>query len=108
MRPVMRPLRPFLAAFVLLVICVLPAGAIEIKEVKSKGGITAWLVEDHTNPLIAMQFSFAGGATNDPQGKEGTADFITAMMDEGAGDLDSAAFQAKRDELAMKMSFDAS
>ena len=104
----MRPLRPLLAAFAVLVIHVLPAEAIEIKEVKSKSGITAWLVEDHTNPLIAMQFSFMGGAANDPSGKEGTANFITAMMDEGAGDLDSTAFQARRDELAMKMSFDAS
>lgn len=104
----MRPLRPILAAFAIVAILVLPAQAIEIKEVKSKGGITAWLVEDNTNPLIAMQFSFLGGAANDPAGKEGTANFITAMMDEGAGDLDSAAFQAKRDELAMKMSFDAS
>src|SRR5262249_30475108 len=66
----------------------------------------AWLVEDHTNPLIAMQYSFTGGAANDPAGREGTANFITAMMDEGAGDLDSAAFQARRDELSMKMSFD--
>jgi zinc protease len=103
----MRPLRPFLAAFVLLVIGVLPAGAIAIKEVKSKAGITAWLVEDHTNPLIAMQYSFQGGAANDANGKEGTAHFITGMLDEGAGDLDSAAFQAKRDELNMKMSFEA-
>jgi len=103
----MRPLRPLLAAFAVLTIFVLPVKAIEIKEVKSKAGITAWLVEDHTNPLIAMQFSFSGGAANDPAGKEGTANFITGMMDEGAGDLDSAAFQAKRDELAMKMSFDA-
>lgn len=103
----MRPLRPLLAAFAVFAIYVLPAEAIEIKEVKSPGGITAWLVEDHTNPLIAMQFSFQGGAANDPQGKEGTANFITAMLDEGAGDLDSAAFQAKRDDLAMKMSFDA-
>ncbi len=103
----MRPLRPLLAAVAVVAIYVLPAEAIEIKEVKSKTGITAWLVEDHTNPLIAMQFSFTGGAANDPAGKEGTADFITAMMDEGAGDLDSAAFQARRDDLAMKMSFDA-
>jgi zinc protease len=29
------------------------------------------------------------------------------MLDEGAGDLDAAAFQARRDELAMRMSFDA-
>jgi zinc protease len=103
----MRPLRPLLAAIAIVAIYVLPAQAIDIKEVKSKGGITAWLVEDHTNPLIAMQYSFTGGAANDPAGKDGTAYFITAMMDEGAGDLDSAAFQAKRDELSMKMSFDA-
>jgi hypothetical protein len=30
-----------------------------------------------------------------PRGKEGTR-FITGMMDEGAGDLDSAPFQAAR------------
>src|SRR5690242_16950688 len=103
----MRSLPLPLAALVFLLIGFLPAGAIDIKEVKTKSGITAWLVEDHTNSLIAMQFSFLGGAANDPAGKDGTANFITAMMDEGAGDLDSAAFQAKRDELNMKMSFDA-
>src|SRR4029450_3706208 len=107
MRPVMPPPRPLLAAFAVLAMHVLPAGAISIKEVKSKAGITAWLVEDHTNPLIAMQYSFQGGAANDANGKEGTAHFITGMLDEGAGDLDSAAFQAKRDELNMKMSFEA-
>lgn len=104
----MRSLRSPLVVLAFVLIGVLPAGAVDIKEVKSKGGITAWLVEDHTNPLIAMQFSFQGGAANDPKGKEGTAHFITGMMDEGAGDLDSATFQAKRDELNMKMSFDAS
>jgi zinc protease len=84
-----------------------PAQAIAIKEVKTPSGIVAWLVEDHTNPLIAMRFSFHGGSANDPPGKEGTANFLTGMLDEGAGDLDSTAFQAKREELAMKMSFDA-
>lgn len=82
------------------------AYAIEIKEVTSPGGIKAWLVENKDIPLIAMNFSFEGGSTSDPAGKEGTAHFITGMMDEGAGDLDSAAFQALRDELAVRISFD--
>jgi zinc protease len=82
------------------------ANAIEIKEVTSPGGIKAWLVESKSIPLIAMDFSFEGGSTSDPAGKEGTANFITGMMDEGAGDLDSAAFQALRDELAVRISFD--
>ena len=58
------------------------AYAIEIKEVTSPGGIKAWLVENKDIPLIAMNFSFEGGSTSDPAGKEGTAHFMTGMMDE--------------------------
>ncbi len=83
-----------------------PAHAIDIKEVTSPGGIKAWLVESKTIPLIAMSYSFEGGSTSDAPGKEGTANFITGMMDEGAGDMSGSEFQAKRDELAVKMSFD--
>ena len=93
-------------SFFILVLWFNSANAVEIKEVTSPGGIKAWLVENNTIPLIAMQFSFEGGSTSDPVGKEGTAHFITGMMDEGAGDLDSAAFQARRDELAVRISFD--
>ena len=82
-----------------------PAFAIDIKEVTSPGGIKAWLVESKTIPLIAMDFSFEGGSTSDPSGKEGTANFITGMMDEGAGDMSGEQFQAKRDELAVKIGF---
>lgn len=82
-----------------------PASAMEIREVTSPGGIKAWLVTAKTVPLIAMSFSFEGGSTLDPKGKEGTANFITGMMDEGADDLDSSAFQSARDDIAMKLSF---
>jgi zinc protease len=79
----------------------------KIQEVTSSGGIKAWLVESHANPLIAMRFAFRGGASQDPAGKEGLAYFVTAMMDEGAGDLDSSAFQEREEALAMRMDFDA-
>jgi zinc protease len=98
-------LRIIIAGFT-LAISFSAAYAIDIKEVTSPGGIKAWLVENKDIPLIAMNFSFEGGSTSDPAGKEGTAHFITGMMDEGAGDLDSAAFQALRDELAVRISFD--
>ena len=97
-----------IVVFVLVVSGLAPALAIDIKEVKSPMGITAWLVEDHTIPLIAMNFSFDGGGAQDPAGKDGLAHFLTGMLDEGAGPLDSAAFQARRDELAVKLSFDSS
>ena len=98
-------LRIIIAGFT-LAISFSAASAIEIKEVTSPGGINAWLVENKDIPLIAMNFSFEGGSTSDPAGKEGTAHFMTGMMDEGAGDLDSAAFQALRDELALRINFD--
>lgn len=83
-----------------------PANAMKIQTIKSPGGIEAWLVEEHSVPLMALRFSFEGGNSQDPAGKEGLANFLTAMMDEGAGDLDSAAYQEKMEELSFRMSFD--
>ncbi len=96
------------AAAIALLAAATTAHAIEIQVVKGpRSGVTAWLVEDHTVPLVAMDFSFTGGAVNDPRGKEGLATFLSAMLDEGAGDMKSAAFQARMEELAMRMSFNA-
>ncbi|MBL8907125.1 MAG: insulinase family protein [Rhizobiales bacterium] len=83
----------------------LPARAVDIQEVTSPGGIKAWLVQSPTIPLIAMNFAFKGGAALDPPGKEGLANFLTGMLDEGAGDIDSKTFQTMASDLAMKMSF---
>jgi len=79
--------------------------AIEIKEVKSSAGVKAWLVEDHTNPIITVDFSFRGGAALDPVGKEGLANLVSATLDEGAGDLKSQVFQKKLEDLAISLSF---
>ena len=92
-------------------ICVLIATSVAgfaftIQEVKSPGGIKAWLVEEHAVPLIAMNFSFRNGSVYDPEGKEGVSEFLTGMMDEGAGPLSSAEFQSQSDDLAFRMSFD--
>lgn len=82
------------------------AQAMKIQSVKSPGGIEAWLVEDHSVPLMALKFAFEGGSSQDPVGKEGLANFITGMMDEGAGDLTSSMFQERMEEIAMRMSFE--
>lgn len=79
-----------------------------IQEVTSPGGIKAWLVESHVNPLISIRFAFFGGAAQDAPGKEGQAYFVTSMMDEGAGELDATAFQERAESLAMQLDFDAS
>lgn len=95
-------------SMMLLVILNLPAYAIEIQEVVSPKGIKAWLVEDSSVPLISMRFSFKGGTSQDPGGKEGLANLMTGLFDEGAGDLDSDSFQERIDNLGAEMSFSAS
>jgi zinc protease len=82
--------------------------AMNIQKVVSAKGVEAWLVEDHSVPLIAMQFGFKAGAANDAVEKSGLAYFVSGTLDEGAGDLPSRQFQQRMEELAVKLSFDAS
>ncbi len=94
------------AGFTSVLATTTPASAMNIQTVKSPGGIEAWLVEEHSVPLMALRFAFGGGNSQDPKGKEGAANFITAMMDEGAGDILSAQFQERVEDIAMRMSWD--
>ena len=50
---------------------------------------------------------FRGGAAQDPAGKAGAATMLAGLLDEGAGDLDSQAFQRALDEKAIEISFHA-
>jgi len=56
-----------------------------IERVSGASGVEAWLVEDHSIPIVTLAFAFAGGAALDPVGKEGTASMAAALFDEGAG-----------------------
>lgn len=82
-----------------------PADAMKIQKVKSPGGLEAWLVEEHKVPLLALRFLFEGGSSQDPKGKEGVANFVSGMLDEGAGDLDALTFQKRVEDIAMRLSF---
>jgi zinc protease len=98
-------------ALAVLIALMLPAGAARangIVEVKSPAGVTAWLIEDHTLPLIALQFSFDGGAALDPPGQEGRASLVMDLLDEGAGELDSRAFKSRLEDLSIRLDFQAS
>lgn len=97
----------FLAIALSFVLMVSPARAIEIQRVVSPLGIEAWLVEEDTVPLVAMSFAFVGGAAQDPADRPGIANMLSGLLDEGAGDLDSEAFQATLNEYSIELSFDA-
>ena len=76
-----------------------------IERVVTPGGIEAWLVRESAVPIIALQFAVAGGGAQDPAGKPGTANLVADMLDEGAGELDSAAFHDRLDEKAIELHF---
>ncbi len=81
---------------------------LDIQEVKSDGGITAWLVEDHDQHLISVNFAFRGaGADLDPADKQGLARMVSNTLDEGAGDLDSQAFQKTLADNSISLGFSA-
>jgi zinc protease len=95
------------AIFAAVFLLALPAQAeIEIKEVTSPGGITAWLVEDHNIPFGALEIQFKGGTSLDAPGKRGAVNLMTATLEEGAGEMDSRAFAEAREALAADISFD--
>ena len=82
--------------------------AMDIRKVISDKGIVAWFVPDKSVPLVAMSFAFrnAGSAT-DPDGKEGLAEMTSGLLDEGAGEMESQAFQRALEDIAAQMSFSA-
>ena len=81
--------------------------ATEVQQVTSPGGIEAWLVQEDSIPMVAVEVIFAGGASRDPDDKLGVSQFLAAMLGEGAGERDSAAFSARADEIALRYGFDA-
>jgi zinc protease len=80
---------------------------VSIQDVTSPKGIHAWLVEDYSVPIVTIRFAFGGGSSQDPDGKEGIANLMTGLFDEGAGDLDSETFQEKLDDAGAEMRFEA-
>ena len=100
-------IRTALFAIVLSAFHLVPVSAMDIERVVSPGGIEAWLVQEDSIPLVVMEVAWKGGSASDPEGKAGLANMVAALLDEGAGELDAAAFQARLEDIAARMSFSA-
>jgi zinc protease len=83
------------------------AHATNIERVVTPAGIEVWLVHDSTVPLIAIDFAFRGGSTQDPDGKSGTANMTVSLLDEGAGDIDAKSFHERLEGKAIEFNFNA-
>lgn len=97
----------FVCALALTLLTVGPLrAAVEITEVTSPGGITAWLVQEESIPFTALEIRFQGGSILDRPGKRGAVNLMTATLEEGAGDLTAQEFATAREALAASFGFD--
>ncbi|NSX55005.1 M16 family metallopeptidase [Parasulfitobacter algicola] len=101
-------IRALFMAAALAMATVAAKAEVEIQEVTSPGGIKAWLVQENSIPFTALEIRFKGGASLDADGKRGATNLMTALLEEGAGDMDARQFAAARDGLAASYGFDVS
>jgi zinc protease len=90
-----------LAAFVAAGV---PAAAQNVKTLSTIKGASVWFVEDHSVPMIAMEVSLPAGSAYDPSSKPGLASFAGSLLDEGAANYDSRAFQTALADRAIQLS----
>jgi zinc protease len=81
------------------------ASAMTIEKIVSPSGIEAWLVREQTVPLVALNYAFVGGSSQDDADKAGAANLAAALLDEGAGDLDSKAYHERLENHAIELGF---
>jgi len=78
---------------------------IDIQQVTTEGGINAWVVEEPSIPFVALEIRFRGSAGLDLPGKRGATNLMTALLEEGAGDMNAQEFQSELERLAASFSF---
>ncbi|WP_172300064.1 pitrilysin family protein [Pseudoruegeria sp. HB172150] len=96
----------FALTFLALFAAIPARAAVDIQEVTSPGGITAWLVEEHSIPFTALEIRFKGGASLEEPGKRGAINLMTGLIEEGAADMNAQAFATAQETLAARFDFD--
>lgn len=109
-RDVGAPARPVTrasaGAFAALLLLLLPglARAVEVKVLPAPKREEIWYVPDRALPMIALTAALPAGSAYDPADKAGVANFAAELLDEGAGQLRSSAFQTALSNRAIRLS----
>lgn len=74
---------------------------VDIQQFTTPGGVSVWLVTEPSIPILSVQMAWPGGSVADPAGLEGLGQAVVYGMNEGAGDLDSLAYQTAMEDLNM-------
>jgi len=86
-----------------LAFCLLAAPSVKLPrsvDFALPNGVLVHLVPDARAPLVSVHARLAGGALEDPEGREGTAELLAALLAKGAGARDAKAFQEAVDFVA--------
>lgn len=75
----------------------------EPKVYNHASGMTVWLLERHTLPVVSIDLVVSAGARHDPDGKGGLAYATAAMLDEGAGARDALGIARDIDKLGASL-----
>ncbi|PPR35521.1 MAG: putative zinc protease [Alphaproteobacteria bacterium MarineAlpha6_Bin3] len=67
--------------------------ALDVKEVNYYKDRKAWLVNDNNLPIVSIKFAFKAGSGLDSKGKKGTANLVSSLLDEGAGNYSAKEFK---------------
>lgn len=100
-------MKRLVAALCLTFLAVPVWAEVDIDEITSPKGITAWLVEEHEIPFTALELRFRGGTSLDPADKRGATYLMTGLLEEGSGDLDARGYARALEEVAASVGYDA-
>lgn len=78
---------------------------VDVREITSPGGLSAWLVSDSTVPIVVMRAYWRGGSAIEPDNLVGVTSVMADMMTEGSGALDANAFKERLQDLNMSVGF---
>ncbi len=94
--------------FIIAIFFSFPTFAATVQEVKTAAGFTAWLVEEHSQPLISVSIAFRdSGVAYDAEAENGRVAMVSELLSEGVGDMDAKAFSLALENSAVRLNFSA-
>lgn len=101
--------KPFIALLLVALLMGLPRmgwAYPPVQEVKTDSGITAWLMQVESLPVITMRIAFNGaGSAYDGEAQQGLAALTSEMLLEGTQSMDAATFHAELESYAIDIGF---
>ena len=76
----------------------------DFERVELDNGVVLLISEKHDVPLVGLEATIRGGATQDPEGLNGLANLLAGMLEKGAGERDAATFAETVDAVGGRLS----